>query len=363
MYSGLVRLGSIRLVGLGPFDDLMFRFGDESIEGDSRARNVTVVFGGGGVGKTTLLSAIAATRPGHAVVQARTGPRRDGPSFAVADWHLNDDDPERPHALRVVTPNALPESEIEREGGEVDPQAVVARRREQALFDRRAGEGGFVVVPFSAARWFSRAPVLIASAERTIGRYDVRTPASFDDATRADLSRETKQVLAHAGIAAALSRDADAGGLVALDRALHLAVDALLRSSGFSYAGVAPRSLEPVFDPGGVTFDELPAGARHLVALAALPLRALAAAYPTLEDPRRAEGVVLVDEVERQLDPPAQRALVPALREALPWVQWIVTTSSPVVAASADARETLALRRVAASRRVDLYDGDLARIH
>ena len=89
------------------------------------------------------------------------------------DWHLGEDDPARPHPLRVVSPNA--------KADETEDGALV-RRREQALYDRRAGEGGFTFVAFSGARWFSRTPVTLATPDRTILRYDVRATASFDDA-------------------------------------------------------------------------------------------------------------------------------------------------------------------------------------
>src|SRR5262249_43752081 len=53
-------------------------------------------------------------------------------------------------------------------------------------------------------------------------------------------------------------------------------------------------------------------------------------------DPRRIHGIVLVDEIDLHLHPGLQRVLVPRLREAMPHVQWIVTTHSPLVLASFD---------------------------
>jgi hypothetical protein len=56
-------------------------------------------------------------------------------------------------------------------------------------------------------------------------------------------------------------------------------------------------------------------------------------------DPSRIYGIVLVDEIDLHLHPSLQRVLVPRLREAVPLVQWIVTTHSPLVLASFDRRE------------------------
>ena len=52
-----MQLSSVRLVGVGPFEDLALPFSDD----EGRPRRVVVVVGAGGVGKTTLLAAIAAT--------------------------------------------------------------------------------------------------------------------------------------------------------------------------------------------------------------------------------------------------------------------------------------------------------------
>jgi hypothetical protein len=340
-----MQLAKLRVVGVGPFDDLTLPLTDE----EGRVRRVLVLVGGGGVGKSSLLTSIALTRPGCAMPIPRARSASAGPVFVVADWVLGDDDPQRPHALRVASPNAaLDEPE----------DYATLRRREQSLFDRRAQEGGFVAVALSGARWFSRAPVLLASPERSIVRYDVRAAPSFDDATRADLARETKQILSYGGIAAAL------GGATGLDATLRDVVTGLTRLSGFSYAGVDPVTLEPLFDGerGLVMFDELPTSVRHLAAIGALTVRALYAAYPG-RDPRGAEGVVLVDDVELHQDTGVQRALVPALKSVLPNVQWILTTASPSLALGCETGEVVALRRMPQSDKIEIYQGELAVTH
>lgn len=344
-------------MGLGPFDDTAFLFGDP----EGRARPVTVVIGGACSGKTTLLAAIASTRPGHAVAQLAGRAETGAPGHAITDWHLGEDDPARPHPLRVVSPNAKAE--------ETEDGALV-RRREQALYDRRAGEGGFTFVAFSGARWFSRTPVTLATPDRTILRYDVRATASFDDASRADLTREVKQAITYASVGAALaarrsSPEAAHGRLERLRAAMDGALAAVLEGSGFAYDGVDPARLEPVFAEAGggqLLFDDLPRGLRHAVALAALPLRALCASRPD-EDPREAEAVVLVDDAEVRLPLAHQRTLVPRLRRALPGAQWIVTTASPAIAEGAEIGDVLALRRLPGSSRVEIFDGASAVLH
>jgi hypothetical protein len=344
-----VRLTSLRLVHLPPFGDVTIPFAEE----DGSPRALTVLFGGGGVGKTTVLGAIAATRPGYAVAFAPAG---EASPLVVTAWSLGADDEERPHPLRIATPTGRVDA---------DEHSETMRRREQAHFDRVTKDGGFVFVMIPSTRWFSRQPIALSAPARTIARYDVRAPAVLEDATRADLARETKQAIAYAAITAALSRDRSSGAHARFGDAMAHVVDRLVALSGFSYGGIDPASFEPLFksaEGAVVTFDALPTAARHLVAFGALPLRALFAAYPG-KDPLTLEGVVCIDELELQQDSPALGSLLGCLRSALPKVQWIVTTTSSVVAASAEDREVLALRRLPRATEVQLFSGAEARVH
>lgn len=350
-----MRLLSISLHGQGPLAGLSLRFGDA----EGAPRPMIVLFGGDGTGKTSVLSAIAHTRPGYALpLLPRPRPRLEGedagPGFAVAEWLLGDDDPERPHTLRVASPNAKLD--------EPDDVTLMARR-EQAFFDKKAQEGrGFLCAVLSGARWFSRTSVMLTTPERSILRYDVRANASFDDATRADLTRETKQVLSYASIASALERNED-GPFASLDRALREVCGIVLRPYAMQYRDADPATLEPVFVAGtrSVLFDDLPKGARHLVTIVVHAVRALYSALDGDGDPRVREGLVLVDDAESQLDPVVQRLMPQLLREALPRVQWVLATSSPALTLGCLPGEVVALRREA--DRIAVHEGTDAVIH
>jgi AAA domain, putative AbiEii toxin, Type IV TA system len=60
-------------------------------------------------------------------------------------------------------------------------------------------------------------------------------------------------------------------------------------------------------------------------------------------DPSCIRGIVLVDEIDLHLHPGLQRLLIPRLRRALPEVQWIVTTHSPLILGSFEKSEIVAL--------------------
>jgi hypothetical protein len=239
------------------------------------------------------------------------------------------------------------------------------RRREQALFDKLARSGGFAFLSIPSSRWFSRQPISLNAPGRSIARYDVRALGSAEDASRSDLTRDTKQALAYAAISCALAEQQGQRSSRELGDAMRTAVDRLVSLGGFSYIGLDPRSFEPMFHGitgRPVTFDLLPTRVRHLVAFGALPVRMLWGAYPG-RDPRTTEAVVAIDEADLHLDAAIASGLVAALRTALPGVQWILTTSSPALANSVDARDVIARRRAPELHHIELYTGEQARTH
>ncbi|HET9954410.1 MAG TPA: hypothetical protein VFQ61_07895 [Polyangiaceae bacterium] len=355
-----MRLVRAVVASMGPFDRVSVPFADEH----GQPRSLTVVHGGSGTGKTSLFQAIATTRPGHAVAQMA---RHHAPSAVVpsaaCEWLLGMDDPARPHPLYVASPNVrwLPEEEAEG-----------LRRREQGYYDRVAQEGGFALLALSGARWFARQPLVLSAPARTVARYDVRAPLATDDAARAELSRETKQALAYAALSAALHTrgDNEEPRFDLLGQAMHEVVDRVAALAGLRYRGIEPHSFEPVFTEIGASlagaptwlFDTLPTRARHLVALAALSVRTLWAAYPE-RDPRESEGVILVDDVELHQDEHVLRELPGVLVEVLPRAQWILLTSSAVLAASVSVDDVVALRRAERNASVAVFFGAAALTH
>ncbi len=355
-----------QLFGVSPFGTMDVPFCD--IDGEPRM--VTVVHGAGGVGKTALLRVLSATRPGHAVaLLGRSMPNATAPAQAMCHWHLGDDDPERPHPLVVSTPNM-------RHHG--DEETSLLQRREQAMFDKLAKErGGFVFTVIPASRWYSPQAVSLHAPLRTAAHYDVKSSSNFDDAARSESTRDTKLAIAYAEVSAAVapktqrernrlretsSRPWDTR---ILGNAMRDAIGAVLDLVGYGYEGVDPVSLEPSFTtPSGnvCIFDRLPNHVRHLLTIAAMPIRILWAAYPG-QDPRTSPGVIAIDEID--LHQPADVAgdLLATLRSSLPRAQWVVTTSSPEVAASVDASALLSLRRLPEEDTVELFEGATAQLH
>ena len=358
-----MHLAHATLRGVAPFGELEVDFRDE--HGEPRA--ITVVHGGAGVGKTTLLQALACTRPGHTTVASSLSATDEGPPQIRCAWQLGEDERSRPHPLVVCTPGTSGSML----GSSPDDEGAM-QRREQALFDRRARElGGFVFLLFPANRWFSRQAVTLHSPQRSVLRYDVRATTTFDQASSADLTRETKQALAYAAIADALSpRARPSPGRPRPDphllgTAMHETVDGIVRLTGLRYEGLDPLTLEPRFLSAGgrqLDFDALPTRTRHLVAYVAIAIKTLWAAHPTA-DPRTAEGVVAIDDADLHQDAHVLAELIPTLRASLLGVQWILTSASPLLAAAAAPGQVLALRRLSEDDPVSLFLDAHARTH
>ena len=345
-----------RIVGLGPFDQIEV----ELCERPGEPRLLTVIHGDGGTGKTTLLAAVAATRPVNHVVSTSIWRQPASKPHVICDWRLGSEDPDRPHALVVATPGV---------SAEADDQTEQLRRREVMHFDRVANEsGGFAFVGLPGTRRYPRSSMIIGDPTRTVLRPDPRGAPGFQDSNSVDLTRPIKLILAYAGIATALagdSRGESGADPRCLAAALGEALDELLGLIGHHYRGLSPRTFEPRFEtPGGevLPFDGLSIQARQLICLATVPVHQFWVCNRGT-DPRHCEGTVLVDDLELNLSETVQLELLAGLRRILPKAQWVVATASPILAHAAALGTSVTLRRELGSDRVEAYEGELSLTH
>lgn len=104
--------------------------------------------------------------------------------------------------------------------------------------------------------------------------------------------------------------------------------------------------LEVHFGSAVVPFHYLSDGYRNMVALAADLAWRAAVLNPHYgkDAPSMSPGLVLIDEVELHLHPKWQRRVLLDLRAAFPYVQFVVTTHSPQVVASAQRGQVMVLK-------------------
>ena len=115
------------------------------------------------------------------------------------------------------------------------------------------------------------------------------------------------------------------------------------RDNTFSYRSTVASSLEINKNGQPLKITRLSEGEKSLLIIVCDIAMRLAIANPSLEDARRGQGIVLIDEIDAHLHPQWQRAVIPALQEAFPNCQFITNTHSPQVISNVHRSDILIL--------------------
>lgn len=91
-------------------------------------------------------------------------------------------------------------------------------------------------------------------------------------------------------------------------------------------------------------FNQLSAGQRNLMALTIDFARRLTLAHGGWDEPLKAPGILIIDEIELNLHPKWQQAVISHLRKVFPNTQLVVATHSPVVLSTLESRQIRVLR-------------------
>lgn len=99
----------------------------------------------------------------------------------------------------------------------------------------------------------------------------------------------------------------------------------------FSYASTITSSLEVNKKGQALKINRLSEGEKSLFIIVCDIARRLTVANPSLENSREGQGIVLIDEIDAHLHPQWQREVIPALQTTFPNCQFITNTHSPQV--------------------------------
>jgi predicted ATP-binding protein involved in virulence len=91
-------------------------------------------------------------------------------------------------------------------------------------------------------------------------------------------------------------------------------------------------------DGHNVTVEQLSDGQRIFLSLVADLARRMIMLNPLLDNPFEGSGIVLIDEIELHLHPQWQQDIIENLRSLFPNIQFIITTHSPIVLSTVDKR-------------------------
>jgi uncharacterized protein (DUF2235 family) len=277
--------------------------------------DVNVFLGGNGVGKSTILRAIAAVLCGRqaepsamAMLRARQRPATSGTSGSIEIQFGRSS-----HNTRILT----------RTGGtEVVSPPVVPVTAEQVLalgfppLRTASPTAGDVSPSYSE-------PVAEDLLPLVLGEPDFRLSALRSWIIRLDHQAKTEQT---SGIP---SRSRDL-----LDR-LFAATGKLTEGVKIELVDVIPQTQQIIVrtDDGEVPFELVSQGTASLISWVGVILQRLYEVYPSDPDPTQRHFLVLMDEIDAHMHPQWQRVLLNRIREIFPNVQLLATTHSPLIIA------------------------------
>lgn len=350
----------LHLQNIKCFKDLHIDFRDEN----DNPRKWTVLLGENGVGKSTLLQAVALCLCGHddaerLLVTATTG--------RIARGEGTPEQPRPRDGFTLLCPvdgkscsmaATFRVSEVDTPGGGDQPLTLVAyclgasgwqleqtrsldvwhgsRRRELQLWD--GADRGYFVCGYGPARRQGQ-PAMLGT--NPIPRGEARLATLF---VETELLTPGSTMLRQAHYRSLAAQEAPIPGdrgrqLEAMTKALR----GLLPEVGRIEVGPEQVLLETPF--GELSPEQLSDGYRAMLAWVLDLIGHLADAFPDSDDLLACEGVVLVDEVDAHLHPAWQRDVIFTLRDTFPNLQFIVTTHSPLTVQGARDGEVVVLRR------------------
>jgi hypothetical protein len=129
---------------------------------------------------------------------------------------------------------------------------------------------------------------------------------------------------------------------------------------GVEFVDIDKDQRELVFstEDGNLPFSRLSDGFQSVVAWVGDLLFRLTDTFAIMDDPLETPGLLLLDEIELHLHPRWQRRLIEYLRQLLPNFQFVATTHSPLTAQQVDEGELFAIERVPRGPRIVPFGGE-----
>jgi hypothetical protein len=318
------RVTRIGLENIGPFDrlDLHLAEGDEDEEKSGKGvSHWSVIFGGNGVGKSTILKAAALALAG------------DFPPLAGAGNRL----------LKVGTSEGTIEVEM---GNQILKTRLVRDRSSvlvTSLQQTPLASGNALVLGFPALRG-ARTPDSAGPSSKP----DIRDPDPKDlvalvngevDSRLADF----KQWLVNTMV---LESRGD-GRSATMLKLLNAIIREMVPGQIDAFAPLAPNDfiIRVITPEGEIPFDDLSQGMSSIFNWIGLLSQRLFSICEGSPDPSGEPAIVLIDEIDAHLHPEWQRRLADLTRRFFPNVQVIATSHSPLLAGALKASELVVLER------------------
>jgi predicted ATPase len=300
-----------------------------------RLPNVTLLIGDNGSGKTTVLRALAAAAFGPAAKDLLRDSSivRLGESTAriFANLRLHAQD----HAAGETIETYI---ELERKGERLDlrTDSFVHEQLWGPVYESK--NDAFFVVGYGATRRVERLDTYDPGARsRSRAARDLRVLSLFE---------ESFSLIPLAGWLPGLKRSSP-GRYAQVDHLLNM----LLAPSQYRFTGEQDKRGEYLFSRGGISipFQSLSDGYRGFIGWVADLLHHVSYASASGKKLIENRGVTLVDEIDLLLHPKWQMHVIRTVAKALPNMQFIFTSHSPLVAGSLEWMNIITLKAGAKS--------------
>lgn len=334
-----MHIRQLRIQNLACFDDVTLDFTDDKGE----PCRWVVLLGENGTGKTTALRAIVSALPmevagplaqpdtwfrkwlrtGSCTVNVAAGsdPGDQGHTQRILDWRSGIVPQQYGQNRRVATmgivlgslgvPPRLP----------IDAGWFIAAYRHRA--GTRSDESDEGLTSFAAPA---------AREERTLALFDLTRRLTPIREWLVDLDFRRLKEIGHQ----------EREGAAASYRAAVNAIERVVPNGRIKIVEVTPFKDVIVEEEGvRISIDSLSDGYQSAMNWIGDLVRRLVEAFPNMENPLEAHGVVLVDEIDLHLHPRWQRTIVDQIRTVFPNMQFIVTTHSPFIAQDMTAKDKL----------------------
>ena len=310
-----------------------------------RLPNVTLLLGDNGSGKTTVLRALAAVAFGPAAkdLLRDSSAVRFGETTAriIASLRLHEQD----HASNEVIESYI---ELERRGKrlEVNADSYVYEDLWKPVYDSR--NDSFFVVGYGATRRVERLEIYDPGARaRSRATRDLRVLSLFEDSF---------SLIPLASWLPSLKRG-NPGRYAQVGQLLNT----VLAPGHYRFNGEQAKGGDYVFSRGemSVPFQSLSDGYRAFIGWVGDLLHHLHYGCPPGKSLVESRGVVLVDEIDLLLHPKWQMHVIRTVAKALPKMQFVLTSHSPLVASSLEWMNIITLK--SGRKRTGLWRVDCAR--
>lgn len=321
------RISHVRLLNIGPFEELDLPL---TTSGAAGPPGWSVIFGSNGVGKSTILRAIALAMAGSNQMAAKAGARllREGADEGLIEVHIGS------QQLRTTLVR--------------DRSSVLV----SSLQETPLGLGTALVLGFPAMRGARTASPIGPSRRAEPSDPDpadlVALISGDVDGRLADFKQWLVNVLVDVqGADRQTERKREL-----LDRLIAELVPGQITGLAPLDQSFAIRVTTP---EGAIPFDELSQGMASVFNWVGLLVQRLFSVCGLSEDPAREPAIVLVDEIDAHLHPDWQRRLVELTKQHFPNLQLIATSHSALLAGALHSDEIRVLERHPGAKGVHLF--------